>query len=315
MRTLLVVAFAAATLLALPAAAQVTAPNVTVDGPWITLGDITGTRGTAASVRVAPSPAPGERTMLNVAEVLAVAKDNGVVWDPRGLRGVLVERSAANVPRETVLSALNDELARRTPGRALQAELQATNFTLQVPRTAPLTVRIEAMEYDATRGTFSATLVAPATGADAQRTTVRGRVNEIVQVPVLANAVAIGAVIRDQDVAWLDLRSDRLTQGLVLQYDQLVGTSPRRAIRPNEPVRTTDVQTPIVVAKNATVTMIVETPGLQLTAVGRAASNAGMGDVVQVMNMQTHTTVEGVVIGPNRVRVTPRRPVQEARAQ
>ena len=118
---------------------------------------------------------------------------------------------------------------------ALQAELQATNFTLQVPRTAPLTVRIEAMEYDATRGTFSATLVAPATGADAQRTTARGRVNEIVQVPVLANAVAIGAVIRDQDVAWLDLRSDRLTQGLVLQYDQLVGTSPRRAIRPNEP--------------------------------------------------------------------------------
>ena len=74
-------------------------------------------------------------------------------------------------------------------------------------------------------------------------------------------------------------------------------------------------EVPVVVAKGATVTMIVEAPGLQLTAVGRALGNAGVGDVVQVMNAQTRTTVEGVVEGPGRVRVTLRRPVTSTAQQ
>ena len=91
--------------------------------------------------------------------------------------------------------------------------------------------------------------------------------------------------------------------------------TPRRPVRANEPVKLADLQAPVVVAKGATVTMIVEAPGLQLTAVGRALGNAGVGDVVQVMNAQTRTTVEGVVEGPGRVRVTLRRPVTSTAQQ
>lgn len=300
-----------ASLLATPAAAQTAAGVVVVDGPWVTLGEITGTRGIAAAVRVAPSPAPGERAMLNIAEVAALAKEHGVTWDPRGLRGVTVERSAAVVPRDVVLEAINYELATRAPGRTLVADILNANFTLQVARTAPLTVRVENLDYDAARGTFAATIVAPATGADAQRTVVRGRAVEMLQVPVLINVVAAGGVIRQTDVAWIDVRADRMGQGVATQTDQLVGQSPRRVLRVNEPVRMSDVQTPIVVAKNSTVTMIVERPGLQLTAAGRALGNAGYGEIVQVMNAQTKTTVEGIVEGPGRVRVVARRPVQD----
>ncbi len=315
LRVLRAAAIVALSWAAVPAAAQVAGGNVTVDGPWITLGDVTGTRGPGAAVRVAASPAPGARTMLNVAEVMMLAKENGVTWDARGARGIIVERSAAVVPRDVVLNALDEELARRAFGRSLRAEIPNANFSLTVPRNAPLTVKIENLDYDVARATFSATIVAPANGTDAQRTVVRGRVNEIVQIPVLVNTVAIGVVIRDTDIAWADMRTDRLTQGVALQPDQLVGYAPRRAIRPNEPVRVSDVQTPIVVAKGSNVTMIVEAPGIQLTAMGRALANGGLGDTVQVMNTQTHTTIEGVVEGPGRVRITTRRPIQQANAR
>jgi flagella basal body P-ring formation protein FlgA len=311
MKTLGAVLFAAS-LIATPAAAQTAggAGVVMVDGPWVTLGEITGTRGTAASVRVAPSPAPGQRAMLNVSEVAALAKENGVTWDARGLRGITVERSAAVIPRDVIVEALTEELAARSP-RTLVAEIANANFTLQVARNAPLTVRVENLDYDAARGTFAATVVAPATGADAQRVVVRGKAVEMLQVPALVNVVAAGNIIKDADVAWIDVRADRMGQGMATQLDQLVGHSPKRVLRVNEPVRMTDVQTPIVVAKNSNVTMIVEGPGLHLTAVGRALTNGGYGDVVQVMNTQTKTTVEGIVEGPGRVRVLARRPVQE----
>lgn len=298
-------------LLAAPAGAQ-TAGAIQVDGPWITLGDITGTHGAAATVRIAPSPAPGARTLLNVAEVQDVARKNNVAWDPNGIRNITVERASVAVPREAIVDALSREIARRSPGRLLQPEILNTNFSLFIARGADLTVRIESFDHDTVRGTFTATIVSPATGADAQRVTVRGRVAELVQVPTVLAPVAVGTPIREGDVGWIEVRAERIVQGTATTLEQLIGQAPRRPVKANEPIRLSDLQTPVIVAKGATVTMLVETPGLQLTAVGRALDNGGMGDVVQVMNAQTHTTVEAVVEGPGRVRVIMRRPIQQA---
>lgn len=304
-------AFAGVTaLLGVPAAAQ-TANVVLVDGAWVTLGDVTGARGAAGAARIAAAPAPGGRSLLNVADVQDVAQRNNVPWDPQGARSIAVERAATVVTRETITEALARELASRSPGRLLLPEISNANFSLYVARGVAPTVRVEGFDYDSARGTFAATLIAPATGPDAQRVTVRGRVAEIVQVPTLIAPVAAGTAIRSADVGWIEVRAERVVQGTATTLDQLVGMTPRRPVRANEPVKMGDLQAPVIVAKNSTVTLIVETPGLQLTAVGRALGNGGVGDVVQVMNAQSRTTVEGVVEGPGRVRVTMRRPLQQ----
>ena len=300
-------------LLGVPAAAQ-TANVVLVDGAWVTLGDVTGARGAAGSARIAAAPAPGNRTTLAVADVQDVARRNNVPWDPQGARSITVERASTVVARESITEALAHELGSRAPGRTLLPEISNTNFALYVARGIDPTVRVEGFDYDSVRGTFAATLIAPATGPDAQRVTVRGRVAEMMQVPTLIAPVAAGTAIRTVDVAWIEVRAERVVQGTATTLDQLVGMTPRRPVRANEPVKMSDLQAPVIVAKNSTVTMIVETPGLQLSAVGRALANGSVGDVVQVMNAQSRTTVEGIVEGPGRVRVTTRRPAQQQAA-
>ncbi len=302
--TLIATAAALWSAAALPAAADA---NVVVDGAWVTLGHITGATGTAGAVRVAPAPAPGGRSILNTADVAAVARANGVNWNPQGLRNVTVERSGVVVPKTKITDALATALGRATGNRALQPDLIGAPTAFYVPTGASPTVAIENLEYDAPRGMFTATVVTPASGPDAQRTQVRGRAVSMADVPVLINALAVGTVIQADDIGWASVRTDQSRGNVASDPSQLVGQTLKRHVRANEPIRLADVQAPVVVAKNSTVMMVVEGPGLQLSATGRALEDAGVGAVVHVINSQTHQTVEGVVEGPGRVRVTLRR--------
>ena len=64
-----------------------------------------------------------------------------------------------------------------------------------------------------------------------------------------------------------------------------------------------DLVAPVVVAKNQPVLMVLEAPGLALTAQGRAMEAAAMGERVTVMNLASRSLVEAQAIGPGRVRV------------
>jgi flagella basal body P-ring formation protein FlgA len=66
-----------------------------------------------------------------------------------------------------------------------------------------------------------------------------------------------------------------------------------------------DIRSPLIVSKNSVVTMVLQTPKMQLTSKGRAMEDASMGDVVRIMNTQSKTVIEATVIGANTVQVLP----------
>ena len=56
--------------------------------------------------------------------------------------------------------------------------------------------------------------------------------------------------------------------------------------------------------RDQTVTLIYEAPGLYLTIRGKALESGTEGDVVNVLNLQSKRTVQGVVTGRGQVSVT-----------
>ena len=66
---------------------------------------------------------------------------------------------------------------------------------------------------------------------------------------------------------------------------------------------------PELVARNETVTIVFEVPGIMLTTRGKALEAGAQGDLVNVLNVQSKRTVQATVTGPGRVTVvatTPR---------
>ncbi len=92
--------------------------------------------------------------------------------------------------------------------------------------------------------------------------------------------------------------------GVPTKMDEVIGHAgaPHAARRPA--VRGDDVRHPIVVTKGQTVTMQFDAPGVELTAMGRAMSEGGVGDTVTVQNPASFRMIAAVVIGAGTVRAT-----------
>ena len=60
-----------------------------------------------------------------------------------------------------------------------------------------------------------------------------------------------------------------------------------------------------MIERGNTVQLVLDSPGLQLTAQGLAMEPAGVGDVVPVLNPASHMMVRAEVTGPGRARVLP----------
>ena len=66
-----------------------------------------------------------------------------------------------------------------------------------------------------------------------------------------------------------------------------------------------ELMPPLLVKKGARVVMLLDSPGIALTAEGRALEAGGANDRIRVQNPISHAVVEAEVLADGRVRVTP----------
>jgi flagella basal body P-ring formation protein FlgA len=123
-----------------------------------------------------------------------------------------------------------------------------------------------------------------------------------VRVVVPARDIMRGDVIGDSDLTYAQVSGTALPSTTVTKFEALTGMQTRRLLRVGEIIRPDDVRHPVVVTKGQTVTMNFTAPGVQLTAMGRAMSEGGIGDTVTVQNPASFRMVTATVTGPGAVR-------------
>lgn len=292
-------------------------PAVTVTGDTVTLGDLFDDAGDAAAVTVANAPAPGARTEISVSRISLVARRNGVDWrNNAGLTHVVVARTGLAVPDPDVAAAIAAAIEAQSSAMPSSSELQVDFENgmagVQVAEGAEPTVKVEQLAFNRRSGAFTAILRAPANDMLSPLRRVSGRAYPVTDVPVLVRDMQPGEVVRQHDVDWVRLPSSRVSQNVVTSLEHLVGMSPRRPARAGEPVRIADMQPPIVVEKGAQVDVTLVSGSLTLTARGRALESGAVGDVLNVLNTRSNRTIQGIVEGPNMVRIDAPGPARAA---
>jgi flagella basal body P-ring formation protein FlgA len=125
-----------------------------------------------------------------------------------------------------------------------------------------------------------------------------------VRVVVPAHDIPRGEVIGETDLTFATVDGNALMSGVPTRMDEIVGLQSRRVLTTGQPFRADDVRRPIVVTKGQTVTMQFTAPGVELSAMGRAMSEGGVGDTVTVQNPASYRMISGVVTAPGTVRAT-----------
>jgi flagella basal body P-ring formation protein FlgA len=124
------------------------------------------------------------------------------------------------------------------------------------------------------------------------------------RIVVPTHDIARGDVISENDLTYTTVDGAALMSGVPTRMDEIKGMQTRRMLSAGQPFRSDDLRKPIIVAKGETVTMQFILPGVELTAMGRAMSEGGIGDTVTIQNPASYRMISGVVTAPGNVRAT-----------
>ena len=280
---------------------------VSVEGDVIRLGDLWENIGDKAATPLANAPQPGKRITLENRWLAAVALSYGIDWRPaNAFERSVVERIGQTVDHRMIETELREAL--RLEGAPANASIEISNraaLQIVIPTTASPNVGVRDVIYDQRMNRFTAVVEVPAGAANATRVKVGGNIFASARIPVLAHPLAHGDVITEADIQWVDVREEVVRRDIATNLRQLIGQEPRYQLRSGAPIRLMELQKPVVVAKNSSVTMVVRTKFMTLTAQGRAMDDGSTGDIIRVTNIHSKQTVDARIDGPGQVSVTP----------
>ncbi|MCR9072061.1 MAG: flagellar basal body P-ring formation chaperone FlgA [Alphaproteobacteria bacterium] len=276
--------------------------RISLDHDDLMLSDLFANLPEGVDHRISDAPAPGERLVLGARQIWQYAKAFGLNWRPeRSKIAVIVTRSSIEVPMEVVADTLSARLAAEYVEDQFDLDLFGRSSNMFIAANAPMNLDVHSLSYEPRSKRFEATV--SANGGTVMQMT--GKVVPMVEVPMLRRHAMAGQVITEDMITWERVPTRRAGVTTVTQRDDIVGQTARRPLTAGVPVRLTDLKPNLMVTKGETITLMVRTGLMTLTARGTALESATRNGVIRVRNTHSQKVVEARVVGPDMAVVEP----------
>lgn len=293
--------FVALTLWAAPVTAFDTSimlkPQSVVEGDYVRLGDLFDNLPEhKARMVISRAPTVGRPALVDATTLQRVAQNYGLDWQPASrFEQITVERAASLITIEEIENSIANELQKQIGGN-FRLELASRHYSVSLPSSENVSVTVENLNLNRTRGAFSATLNIANDRGDERLINVTGRAVETIKIPVISDRLARNAVISNADLDWIDVDAATLPTNVITEATQIIGMTPRRMVTPMTALRTTDLSAPSLVQRGEMVTVLLRNGPLSLTMKGRAIDQGAKGETIRVMNPTTNRTLQVRVV-------------------
>lgn len=287
------------------AQAAVLRPIATLSGPHVYLRDLFDDAGPNADRVLGPGPAPGGRIIVGAAQLAAIARQFGVEWSPAstGDRAIL-EWPGRPLRREDALEAVRGALI--VAGADPDCVIDLSGFN---PPLVPLGVDpkplVARMDFNPATGRFTALLSVTAEGMEPIAARIGGQVDTLTDVVVTVARMQPGAIAAERDLRIARVGSAQAKGDVLRDPAQVVGLMAKRGIPAGQPIRADDLVRPPVVARDTVVRLILDQGGLSVSGQGLALDSGATGERIRVRNPTSRAVLEGRVVGPGTVRISP----------
>jgi flagella basal body P-ring formation protein FlgA len=246
---------------------------------------------------IAQAPAPGQTLSFDARFLSQLARAYHLDWHPDSkFEKVLVGRISHKVEAATVMESLTSAIHDRSGNDArMELVLDGGDVEFVLPTDIPGTVGVQNLQYDPTSQRFAATLVVPADGPTALHRYISGSIYETIDIPVLNHPVGAGTTVRDSDLQWISVRTDRLIGNVITDTRQLVGMTTKRPLRTSQMLRASDLVMTPAIRKNSLVTLALQSGQMSLTVTGKALEDAAVGQAIRVVNVNSKKELTGIV--------------------
>lgn len=282
--------------------------NVVVTDDLVRIGDLVANAGDAADIAVFRAPDLGTTGHVPVAQVVEAMRAHDVfAIDTQGLTEISVTRASRPIDVADITTRIAAAIAARY--RVEAADLAIT-FDRDVPviQAEPgldAKMIVTRLTFDPRSGRFDVTLELPGSKIVSRRgLRLTGIAQETQAAAVLKRAVPRGEILRESDIAIERRPRNDAAADIVTELPVAVGMAVRHQMRAGEALRKSDLAKPELVVRGKPVILMFEGAGMKLTMRATAKESGTQGDVVNVTNLQSKRTVQGVVTGPGEVTVS-----------
>lgn len=281
--------------------------TVQVSSEVVRIGDLVANAGAAAQIAVFRSPDLGVTGTVPADQVIQALRAHQVIGvDAKDIREVTVMRPARMLSSKD----LETQIAKALGGRGIG---EAANIAVKLDR-GPGQLQLEgsnqgdlnpvAVRFDARNGRFDIVFEIAAGTSAPTKLRFTGQAYETVETTVLARSVDRGEVLKTADLV-VERRAKADAGTDIAPRDRAQGMQMRKAVRAGQVLRNTDVSKPDLVQRDQNVSLIYQTPGLHLTMLGKALESGAEGDSINIVNASSKRVIQGVVVGPAQVLITP----------
>jgi flagella basal body P-ring formation protein FlgA len=218
------------------------------------------------------------------------------------------DASNTQVPRETVnqkiVEALLEEghVLLENPKNSLEVTLAGYYDGFEINHSQNATPVIHDLALEERMQRFSATVEFPGKG---ETYPIHGRYEEVTEVPVLADHLRSGEVIKAEDLSVKKIAISTIKPRTITEANTLIGKQTARFIAGGKPLAENDIMEPYLVKENHVAQMVYQTPYMQLQVPVKVMQDGSAGDLVKVTNLESGKTVLAKVTGENIVAVEP----------
>jgi flagella basal body P-ring formation protein FlgA len=117
---------------------------------------------------------------------------------------------------------------------------------------------------------------------------------------VATRDIAVGAIVSPEDVTL----GAMAIPNAIADMNKVVGHTVVSAVSAGRALRADQITQALWVARNARITLAYRAGGLEIRTEGRALSEGGAGDVIEIMNLSSRSRVLGRVAPDGTVVVT-----------
>lgn len=129
------------------------------------------------------------------------------------------------------------------------------------------------------------------------------KVKTLVPVMVASRPLARGIDIQESDIMQVERELSRLASGYFKSKEPIIGRPAKRILPQGAVIKPNDIAMEKLIRRGNRVSIVTESAGFSVRMPGKALSDAGKGDVIQVENLSSKRMVEGIVLAPGIVKV------------
>lgn len=205
---------------------------------------------------------------------------------------------------EKMETAIQNALQEKGVDGKLKVDINGLERGLKL-RSDPETyqVYVNDMDVNTKAKFFKADIAFIAQDNKTENVKVNGNYDQLVRIPVLAQKMSRDNIIKESDIAWIELPQKQVTFDTITDADKLIGQSLKRNIAEASKLQERDLQKQQILPKNTVVNILFSTPNISIKTVGVALDSGGEGDIIRVRNSSSNKIIQAIIQDEKNVAV------------